>query len=802
VPGIEIELPDGTILEAPEGADPSTVAKAYLARQRGEAPPAPAPTGQAAPGFVGPPASPADRAFAEARAQARGEAGAARGVVQGVRQLGQSLGQTAMEGLEWVGALPEGKTQGYTDRVLAQRRQAVEALKGEGLSEADIGNVTMVGENLPLLATPGLRGATFTGTVIKNALLGGAVAGSTKLESDVENESRLGTMTKGAAAGALIGAVPGAVVGSWNYVTRSARELLNSPRAVANAKALDDIGQRAYSIGQQTGDEAMMGLEASVTGPNKQGMLFQQAENVKNRFKTWLDRIAPPAAPRGPLESAGPNVTSTAPPTAARRSRAWQGNAIRDRLAAEDKAASDHLDSLWHTGTRRVQDIAGDTPILRPTALGRKVDELVADQHNVLRNPTSSEVSKQFEAYRAQVQRMAANGATAKELNDLMIGINNIASGRSKIFAEGTEAANQQMAASLRAALFEDVGAMAAPGPAAQQAAQAAAGARTTLQRTIEARRMLRAERDSRLQDLRSSFQRGTRAEVLPHSLGSKRVAAESADALASTRLDEEAVKKQYAPQEEALVAAEANARRAIAADEFYRTGGHKRAADTLLATRSAYRAGARARDDMADSALARFFGGKTTPQPRQMLEFIRSADPEDRAAAVALLQKADPTALRAVRAEAAQAAWKAAFNPAAPEARNSFDIQRFATEINKLAEGGLMNAAQRNEMMRTVDGIRVLLNRVDGPLGKAPAVQADDVAINAISHNPAFIARLIVQATQRNKLDNILFTTAGQRAIRELARTGSTSAKINAATAALIGLTEDRPAEAANEQP
>ena len=184
------------------------------------------------------------------------------------------------------------------------------------------------------------------------------------------------------------------------------------------------------------------------------------------------------------------------------------------------------------------------------------------------------------------------------------------------------------------------------------------------------------------------------------------------------------------------------------------------------------------------------------------MLEFIRSADPEDRAAAVALLQKADPTALRAVRAEAAQAAWKAAFNPAAPEARNSFDIQRFATEINKLAEGGLMNAAQRNEMMRTVDGIRVLLNRVDGPLGKAPAVQADDVAINAISHNPAFIARLIVQATQRNKLDNILFTTAGQRAIRELARTGSTSAKINAATAALIGLTEDRPAEAANEQP
>lgn len=38
--GIEIELPDGTILEAPDGADPSTVAKAYLAKQRGAAAPA------------------------------------------------------------------------------------------------------------------------------------------------------------------------------------------------------------------------------------------------------------------------------------------------------------------------------------------------------------------------------------------------------------------------------------------------------------------------------------------------------------------------------------------------------------------------------------------------------------------------------------------------------------------------------------------------------------------------------------------------------------------------------------------
>jgi hypothetical protein len=35
---VEIELPDGTILEAPDGADPSVVAKAYLAKQQGAEP--------------------------------------------------------------------------------------------------------------------------------------------------------------------------------------------------------------------------------------------------------------------------------------------------------------------------------------------------------------------------------------------------------------------------------------------------------------------------------------------------------------------------------------------------------------------------------------------------------------------------------------------------------------------------------------------------------------------------------------------------------------------------------------------
>lgn len=37
---IEIELPDGTILEAPDGSDPSAVAKAYMAKQQPQGPPA------------------------------------------------------------------------------------------------------------------------------------------------------------------------------------------------------------------------------------------------------------------------------------------------------------------------------------------------------------------------------------------------------------------------------------------------------------------------------------------------------------------------------------------------------------------------------------------------------------------------------------------------------------------------------------------------------------------------------------------------------------------------------------------
>lgn len=45
---VEIELPDGTILEAPDGADPSAVAKGYLAKQKGARPSFAAQLGSAA----------------------------------------------------------------------------------------------------------------------------------------------------------------------------------------------------------------------------------------------------------------------------------------------------------------------------------------------------------------------------------------------------------------------------------------------------------------------------------------------------------------------------------------------------------------------------------------------------------------------------------------------------------------------------------------------------------------------------------------------------------------------------------
>jgi hypothetical protein len=214
-----------------------------------------------------------------------------------------------------------------------------------------------------------------------------------------------------------------------------------------------------------------------------------------------------------------------------------------------------------------------------------------------------------------------------------------------------------------------------------------------------------------------------------------------------------------------------------------------QQAVNLLLETRSRYGDMERKVEAMADSALATTFGANRSGRPADLLKFIRSAHPEDQAELVKLLGTGDAPALRAVRAEAVQDAWRQSFDPTAPKAMNAFSLPKFATELAQLEQSGLFNTKQVGEIMKTANGVRIILNRVEGSLGPAPAAMPSDIGINAVSMNPAFVARLIVKMTQRGQLDRILFTKAGQEAVTTLATTGSTSAKMTAAVATLASL-------------
>lgn len=653
------------------------LARRELARRQAAAPQ----QGAQAPGFVGPVPNLAEQTRADAIAQARGESAAAGGVVQGVRELGQGLTQFGAQLLESRGVVPAGTTERYTRSAQEQQQRAA---RESGLPPEMFEATNTAGQLTAGLLAPSVRASSFFGSIVKNALLGGGTAAAAEFQDDPELGDRLGTFGAGAAVGGLIGAAPGAVVGSWNYLTKSARELFADTNTVANRKLLDDMGQQLYTVGQATNDPLILGLENDVVGPNRSAMQWNQAQTVRQKWDEFLNTMAPRRAARGPLETSGPRTSTTAPPSAIPMTRGEQAERARNALIARRAELSRMQDDTWNAGIKRVRAIAGDTPLLQPKNFLRVYDEIIAAETNAILNPRASRMGRAFEAGRNEVARMVKDGATADELNALLVRINKIHGGESRVFVEGTAEANQMIAARLKEALFDDIGTM-------------------SLDPTKRQATML------------------------------------------------------------------------------------------LLMVRKRYRDLKEAENYLADTTIARFVGAKDSPQPAAWLNFIRSGDPEDQAMMVKLLETADPAALRAARAEAVQAAWQAATTRRGPAARNPFDLAKFSSELEKLTQGGLLNAEQKARAITTMDGIRQLVNLPPAPVAPAPLTGAEDITINAISRNPAFVARLITRLAEGKNLDRVLFTRQGQQAIRTLKTTTSASARA-VAVSVLLGLQDPEP--------
>ena len=96
---------------------------------------------------------------------------------------------------------------------------------------------------------------------------------------------------------------------------------------------------------------------------------------------------------------------------------------------------------------------------------------------------------------------------------------------------------------------------------------------------------------------------------------------------------------------------------------------------------------------------------------------------------------------------------------------------------------------------------LRILLNSTEG--GPGSLVTPSDLAINAVSRNPAFAARIATRVAYGKWGDKLLGTPEGLAALRTLANTsGRSRAAVAQASAYLIGLAQTpRDATAASDQ-
>ena len=179
---IEIELPDGTVLEAPDNADPSAVAKNYLARAK---------------------PSPVDAT----EGMSTGEKYLA-GIGQGFHSLGQGARQVAVDspfadkilefgyekpakflGLNPTKTLADERKELQSEIELSRKEDAPLLNTWPGF----LGNVTgNIAASAPLLAVPGAN------TAVGSAAIGGLLSG---LQPTVEGESRAVNTALGAGSG-------------------------------------------------------------------------------------------------------------------------------------------------------------------------------------------------------------------------------------------------------------------------------------------------------------------------------------------------------------------------------------------------------------------------------------------------------------------------------------------------------------------------------------------------------------------------------------------------------------------------
>lgn len=215
-----------------------------------------------------------------------------------------------------------------------------------------------------------------------------------------------------------------------------------------------------------------------------------------------------------------------------------------------------------------------------------------------------------------------------------------------------------------------------------------------------------------------------------------------------------------------------------------------------LKATRQAYAQHSDQLRQIENDSITKLFGSPEAVQnPAQALDKFYALKPDDQKFAVTLLNNRSPATVEAMRSHQINTALQQA--TMAGNAKNStFDLATFNETMfgqgrgdSPLWQGSGTTPGSVDVTARSVRQgaahLRVLLNAT--PAGPGSVVGPEDLAINVIAANPAFLGRFVTRVVYGAKGDQLLGTPEGLAALRTLSNTTSRKSQAYGAAVSYI---------------
>lgn len=188
---------------------------------------------------------------------------------------------------------------------------------------------------------------------------------------------------------------------------------------------------------------------------------------------------------------------------------------------------------------------------------------------------------------------------------------------------------------------------------------------------------------------------------------------------------------------------------------------------------------------EMDETAVAQFFGQGVPREPEKALETMLAMEPAQQRILVDLMRTADPTLLNRTKAFVVQRAWEKgmAAGRTRPGAAVPIDMDAWAnairSETGQVLGAELFTKAELAKVSRALDTIRLLKNSPVDPSGVfvtgiERTVDIQGTGMAAVSRSEAFMTRAAIRFGGMGKIEELLFTSRGQKALETLRDTST----------------------------